>query len=59
MNGPESPGLAPTDWLRRDIAPLTSDPDNPLDELEPLRDAIGGARVVAIGESSHFITEFQ
>ncbi len=35
------------------------DPDCPLDDLEPLREIIGGARVVAIGENSHFITEFE
>jgi erythromycin esterase len=34
------------------------DPDAPLDDLEPLRDVIGSARVVAIGENAHFISEF-
>ncbi|MFF7729082.1 erythromycin esterase family protein [Streptomyces sp. NPDC008001] len=36
----------------------TLDPDAPLDDLEPLRDLIGDARVVGIGENSHFIHEF-
>ncbi|MFF4403070.1 erythromycin esterase family protein [Streptomyces sp. NPDC001404] len=46
-------------WLRADTAPLDGlDPDAPLDDLEPLREAVGDARVVAIGESSHFIEEF-
>ena len=34
------------------------DPQAPLDDLEPLRDIVDGARVVAIGEHSHFIDEF-
>ncbi len=46
-------------WLSRHATGLTSfAPDAPLDDLEPLNDLIGHARVVAIGESSHFIREF-
>ncbi|MFI5838637.1 erythromycin esterase family protein [Catenuloplanes sp. NPDC051500] len=37
----------------------TLDPDAPLDDLEPLRDVIGGARVVGIGETTHFVREYQ
>ncbi|MFI0741751.1 erythromycin esterase family protein [Streptomyces sp. NPDC021100] len=42
------------------LAPLGpgADPDSPLDDLEPLRDLVGDARVVALGESSHQIREF-
>ncbi|MFF2138703.1 erythromycin esterase family protein [Streptomyces sp. NPDC058193] len=48
-----------TDWLSRHAVPLTRlAPDAPLDDLEPLRDIIGDARVVGIGEHSHFIEEF-
>ena len=36
----------------------TLDPDAPLDDLEPLADVFGQARVVAIGESSHFVAEY-
>lgn len=46
-------------WLRENTHALsTIDPDAALDDLEPLRDLIGDARVVAIGENSHFIAEF-
>ncbi|GAA2130025.1 erythromycin esterase family protein [Actinomadura napierensis] len=47
------------DWLHSHAVPLAHlDPDAPLDDLEPLRGIIGGARVVAIGEHSHFVHEF-
>ncbi|GAA3073782.1 erythromycin esterase family protein [Streptosporangium carneum] len=46
-------------WLSAHAVPLTHlDPEAALDELEPLRELIGAARVVAIGENSHFIVEF-
>ncbi|MDA0564198.1 erythromycin esterase family protein [Streptomonospora sp. S1-112] len=58
MPSPSAP--APfADRLRAHAFPLTHlDPDAPLDDLEPLRAVIGEARVVAVGEHSHFITEF-
>lgn len=41
------------------VAPLaTLDPDAPLDDLAWLDDLVGGARVVALGESSHYNHEF-
>ncbi|AEV85262.1 Erythromycin esterase type II [Actinoplanes sp. SE50] len=37
----------------------TLDPDAGLDDLEPLRELVGGARVVGIGESAHNVREYQ
>jgi erythromycin esterase len=46
-------------WLQTNTVRLSAiDPNASLDELEPLRDLIGGARVVALGEGAHFIEEF-
>jgi len=37
----------------------TLDPADPqLSDLEPLRDALAGARVVGVGEGAHFVAEF-
>ncbi|MFI0716394.1 erythromycin esterase family protein [Streptomyces inhibens] len=47
------------DWFREHSTPLTTlDPQQPLDDLEGLREIIGEARVVAIGEGAHFVEEF-
>ena len=49
-----------TGWLRENIVRLrTIEPHNDsYHELEPLRDIVGDARVVAIGESTHRVHEF-
>jgi erythromycin esterase len=49
-----------TEWLRENIVRLrTIEPDDAgYHELEPLRDIVGDARVVAIGESTHRVHEF-
>jgi erythromycin esterase len=47
------------EWVRDHSVRLrTLDPDDPLDDLEPLRALVGSARVVAVGENAHFIREF-
>lgn len=46
-------------WLRDHAVPLAHlDPAAPLDDLEPVREIVGTARVVAVGEHSHFVREF-
>jgi erythromycin esterase len=48
-------------WLRDNANNLRTDDDlsdDDLSDLEPLRDIVGDARVVAIGESTHRIHEF-
>lgn len=57
---PAATDLAPfTDWLKGHATPLSHlDPAAPLDDLEPLRDILNGVRVVALGEHSHFVSEF-
>ena len=34
------------------------DPRAPLEDLEPLGELVGDARVVGIGESAHYVREF-
>lgn len=48
-----------SDWFAANATRLsTLDPETALDELEPLRELVGDARVVAIGEGAHFVAEF-
>ncbi|WP_258175182.1 erythromycin esterase family protein [Actinopolyspora mortivallis] len=48
-----------SDWFCEHTSTLRGfDVDAPLDDLEPLRDIVGDARVVALGEGAHFVREF-
>lgn len=54
-----TPTTVPTTWTRRHTHALTSlAPHAGLDDLEPLRELVGDARVLAIGEGAHFVQEF-
>ncbi|MFC3495799.1 erythromycin esterase family protein [Glycomyces rhizosphaerae] len=56
-SGTENRSLA--DWIDRHAFTIDSlEPDAPLDDLEPLGELVGDARVVAIGESAHHVGEF-
>lgn len=46
-------------WARREGWPLAGvDPEGDLEDLEPLRDVVGDAQVVGLGESVHAISDF-
>ncbi len=46
-------------WLSQHAVPLqTTDPSAPLDDLEPLRQMIGSAHLVGLGEGTHGTREF-
>ena len=46
-------------WVKDHAIPLTtSDPNAPLDDLRPLDDIVGDARIVELGEGTHGTSEF-
>ncbi|MEV4098916.1 erythromycin esterase family protein [Nonomuraea sp. NPDC049649] len=50
---------AVTGWLASRVVPLDGlDPRAPVGDLEPLRAALGGVRVVGLGEATHGTREF-
>lgn len=53
------PHDAPTDWLRAHAHPLAGcEPTDDFADLEPLKERLGGARLVALGEGTHGTREF-
>lgn len=56
---PFEPTEAQLAWLRQTAVPLkTDDPDADLDDLAPLKEMLGDARIVALGEGTHGTREF-
>jgi len=50
---------AESKWVRTHAIPLaTSDPNAPLDDLRPVGDIVGNARLVELGEGTHGTSEF-
>jgi erythromycin esterase len=51
--------LSPAEWVKRHSKSLAGfEPDLDYGDLEPLREMVENARVVAIGEGAHFVKEF-
>lgn len=56
---PEPAPQAVVDWIRRQAIPLlTTRPGHGFSDLAPLRQVVGSARVVALGEATHGTREF-
>lgn len=50
---------AVSEWMRKHAIPLkTVEPQGPLGDMMPLKKAVGSARIVAMGESTHGTREF-
>jgi erythromycin esterase len=59
FEGAPGPQQQTVDWVSRTALPLsTTDPNASLDDLEPLRQMVGSAHVVGLGEGTHGTREF-
>lgn len=60
ISSPSSPDTAAVRaWIRDHAIPLTTvEPGNGLSDLQPLRQIVGDARIVALGEATHGTREF-
>src|SRR5262245_28017560 len=56
---PKLPGVEGLAWLKASVLPLaTAEPGSAFHDLEPLREIIGNARIVSMGEATHGTREF-
>ena len=59
FEGAPGPLQQTVDWVSRTALPLsTTDPTASIDDLEPLRQMVGAAHVVGLGEGTHGTREF-
>jgi erythromycin esterase len=59
MSEADDRDVVAADYIReRAVTLATIDPYQDLDDLEPLREMIGDAQVIGVGENAHFVEEF-
>lgn len=59
MEAEEDRRIAAIQWMRENVIPIASvEAETGLEDLNPLRDLVGDARLVALGEATHGAREF-